>query len=55
MYPAGGQQVAQPYVAVLGDQAVGPACEGGGVQLEEGGQVVAVRHRDEVIDGLGRV
>ena len=47
--------MAQPHVAVLGDQAVGPAGEGGGVQLEEGGQVVAVRYRDEVIDGLGRV
>ena len=45
----------EPHVAVLRDEAVGPASEGGGVQLEEGGEVVTVGHRDQVIDGLGRV
>ena len=55
MDPAGGEEVAEPHVAVLRDETVGPAGECGGVQLEQGGQVVTVGNRDQVVDWLSGV
>ena len=42
--------MARPDIGVPGDQGVRPPCQGGGVQLKEGGKVVGVGHRDKVVD-----
>ena len=55
MDPAGGEEVPEPHVAVLGDEAVRPAGQRGGVKLEQRGQVVAVGDGDQVVDWLGGV
>ena len=55
MDPAGGQQVAQPHVAVLRHEAVRPVGQGGGVQLEQRGEVVTVGDRDQVVHRLAGV
>ena len=49
--PGGGAQVPEADVRVPRHQGVCPAGQGGGVQLEEGGQVVGVGHRHQVVDG----
>ena len=55
MDPGRSQEVAQPHVTVLRHEAVRPRGEGGGVQLKQRGQVVAVRDGDKVVHGLARV
>ena len=52
MDPAGGEKVPEPDVAVLRHEAVRPRGQRGRVKLEQRGEVVAVRHRDQVVHGL---
>ena len=50
--PAGGEEVPEPDVAVLRHEAVRPRGQRGRVKLEQRGEVVTVRHRDQVVHGL---
>ena len=43
--------MSQPDVRVLRNQRVGPARPGGRVELEQRGEIVRVRNRDEMVNG----
>ena len=51
MDPGGGAEMSQSNVRVLRDQRVGPARPRGRVELEQRGEVVRVRDRDQMVDG----